>query len=89
MFHFVALFSPVFFPGMTIDDWASTAGGWEFFKALITAEYESTVLAKSTARPGSKAVNCQLVASDGSTGYQLFHFMKPGRPLVVNFGSST
>ena len=75
--------------GMTVDDWAFTAGGWQFFKALVIAAYESTIVVPNTATPGGDAVNCQLVSSDGTTHRELFDFMKPERPLVVNFGSCT
>ena len=75
--------------GMTVDDWAYTAGGWQFFKALVIAAYESTIVAQKTASQGGDAVNCQLVTADGATQRELFDFMKPGRPLVVNFGSCT
>ena len=75
--------------GMTVDDWAFTAGGWEFFKALVTAAYESTIVVPVTVTPGGDAANCQLISSDGTTRRELFDFMRPERPLVVNFGSCT
>ena len=75
--------------GMIIDDWAFTAGSWQFFKALVIAAYESTVAANEMVKQGGNAVNCQLTATDGTTGCELFDFMKHGRPLVVNFGSCT
>lgn len=75
--------------GMTIDDWAYTAGGWQFFKAFVTVAYESTIVVRTTVKQGGDAVNCQLITADGTTQCDLFDFMKPGRPLVVNFGSCT
>ena len=74
---------------MTVDNWAYTAGGWQFFKALATDAYEQNFNVTQNAKQGGPAINVSLIKTDGVTHCKLLDFMQDERPLVVNFGSCT
>ncbi len=42
-----------------------------------------------TVKTGEQAPNPKVLSSDGTHEYNLLDFAKPGRPLVLNFGSCT
>lgn len=70
--------------GLTAEDFADStmAAGYLVFLRNVTrfALY-------CRAWPGKAAPNHALLELDGVTQRQLLEFEKPGRPLVVNFGS--
>ena len=74
---------------MTVDNWAYTAGGWQFFKALVTDAYEQNFNVTQNAKQGGPAIDVSLIKTDGVTQCKLLDFVDGERPLVVNFGSCT
>lgn len=67
------------------EDWQDRIHNWESLKSDIR---QFLMDLKKVVCLGSDAFNANLVRRDG-TECKLLDFQKPGRPLVVNFGSST
>ena len=59
--------------------------GWERLKYHI---FKNLLALQHTAKLGNKAPNCKVVTLRGESCC-LLDFMKPSRPLVLNFGSCT
>ncbi|KAK2153527.1 hypothetical protein LSH36_294g03017 [Paralvinella palmiformis] len=71
--------------GMSKDDWIPTITSWQCLKSdlrLFLLEFRKKVF------PGGEAYNASIVRLDGSRA-KLLDYQRPGRPLVVNFGSCT
>ena len=66
-----------------------------YWHTMFSSEMHSTLLhmlkmnLQKRVRQGRKAYNCPLVSVDGTTYRKLLDFARPGRPLVLNFGSCT
>jgi len=70
------------------DEFGETSGSFEFVRTLISQRWRETQAGIVTR--GSAAFNAVLhPLSDIQPQCHLLDFAKPGRPLVVNFGSSS
>ena len=68
----------------TVEDYADSYAKWSTWKVIwqIVCQplYENV-------KPEGKAPNPKVLSQDGATEYNLLDFVKPGRPLVLNFGN--
>ncbi len=68
-------------------DSMKSAGGWQFIKTLVKRSFNEAKV--GVVRIGGPCFNARLLQLDGATECFLKDFVKPARPLVVNFGSSS
>ncbi len=60
--------------------WATWSAWLQIWHRVHQTLYENV-------KPGGKAPNPKVLSQDGATEYNLLDFAKPGRLLVLNFGS--
>ncbi len=68
----------------TIEDYAYSFATWSAWKPIWNEVCQPLY---ETVKQGGKAPNPKVLSQDGATVYSLLDFAKPGRPLVLNFGS--
>ena len=68
------------------EDYVYSIHEWMTWKTLMG---EVSQILYETVKTGERAPNPKVLSSDGTHEYNLLDFAKPGRPLVINFGSCT
>jgi hypothetical protein len=70
-----------------MKDWVTSAGGWQFVKTLVSRSIRGA--SHEEPEVNQPLIDVKLVHLDGTTECSLQGFMRPNRPLIVNFGSSS
>ncbi len=78
-------YGPMAKTGYAIEDYAEDFPKFSTLSIIFKRQYQRVFLAN--VRKGSQAPNPKVLSSDGNKEHNLLDFAKPGRPLVLNFGS--
>lgn len=71
------------------EDVIKSSLGWNTWTMFISIARNSKIVLQQKAKQGCDAPNARLLLLDDESECRLLDFMKPGRALVVNFGSAS
>ncbi len=82
--QFLHKYGPIAKTDYTVEDYADSYTKWSSWKVIWQCVCQSLY---ENVKQGGKGPNPKVLSQDGATEYNLLDFAKPGRPLVLNFGS--